>query len=112
MLTFVSSGRKTHRGLLQPGKQQAETFTTLREEVATRWNSTYAMLVTILKNQKILQCVFLDDSFEESTQSFLPTLSEFCSTRLLCSLLAPFADTTNLFEGEAYITASLGHAVV
>ena len=77
-----------------------------------KWNSSYAILESILKNQKILQRVFVDDSFEENGQSLLAAVSEFRSIRLLCSLLAPFADTTNLFEGETYITASLGHALV
>ena len=39
-------------------------------------------------------------------------VSEYHSIHLLCSLLAPFADATNLSEGKTYFTASLGHAVV
>ena len=112
LVTFVNSTTKTHKLLVEAGKQQSETFTALRQEVATRWISSYAMLESILKNQKILQCVFLDDSFEEKRQSLLPTVSEFRSIPLLCSLLAPCADATNLVEVETYITASLGHAVV
>ena len=88
-----------------------QTFTTLKRGVATRWNSSYAVLESILKNQKILQLVFLDESFEENMQSLLPKVSQFHSIRLPCSPLAPFADATNLLEGETYITASLGLAV-
>ena len=84
---FVNSSTKTHKLLVQAGKQQSETVTTLKQEVATHWNSSYAMLESILKNQNILQYVFLEDSFEENRQSLLPTVSEFGSICLLCSLL-------------------------
>ena len=75
LVTFLNSSTKTHKLLVDAGKQQSETFTALKQEVTTRWNSSYAMLESILKNQKILQRVFLDDSFEENRQSLLPTAS-------------------------------------
>ena len=109
---FVSSSTRTHKLLMEAGKQQSETYTALKQEVATQWNSSYAMLENILKNQKILLCVFLNDSFEENNQCLLPTASEFRSNCLLCSLLAPFADATKLLEGETYITGSFGQAVL
>ena len=112
LVKFLNSSTKTHKRLVEAGKQQSETLTTLKRVVPTGWNSSYATLESILKNQKILQRVLLDDSFEESRQSLPPTVSDFCSIRLLCSLLAPFADATNLLEGETCITASLGHAVL
>ena len=112
LVTFVNSSAKTHKLLVEAGKQQSQTFSTLKQEVATRKKSSYAMLESIIKNQKILQRVFPYDSFEQNRQCLLPTVSEFRSIYFVCSLLAPFADATNLFEGETYITASLGHAVV
>ena len=112
ILTFVNSTTKAQKLFVQAGKQQSETFTTLKQEVTTRWNSSYAMLERILKNQKILGSAFPDNSFEQTRQSLVPTVSEFSSTRWLCSLLAPFAYCTNLLEGETYITARLGTAVV
>ena len=112
LVTFVNSRMKTQKIFFEAGKQQSETFTTLKQEVATRLISSYVMLESILNNQKILQRVFLDNSFEENRQSLLPMVSEFCSILLLCSLLAALPNATNLLEGEIYITTSLGHAVV
>ena len=109
---FVNSSTRTHKLLMEADKHQSGTYTTLKQELATQWNSSYAMLENVLKNQKILQCVFLNDSFEENNQCLLPTASEFRSNCLLCSLLAPFGDATNLLEGETYITGSLGQAVL
>ena len=112
LVTFVNSGTKTHKLLVEAGKQHSETYTTLKQDVATRWNSSYAMLESILKSPKTLPCDFLDDSFEENRQSLLPKVNKFRSICLLCSVLAPFADATNRWEGETYIIASFGHAVV
>ena len=86
-MTFVHYSANTHKLLVEANKQQSETYTTLKQEVTTGWNSSYAILESILKNQKILQHVFLDDSFEENRQSLLPTMSDFAvygSMQLIC----------------------------
>ena len=62
-MAFVDFNLKTHKLLVEAGRQHSETFSTLKQKVVTHWNSSYAMLERVLKNQKILHTVFRDNSF-------------------------------------------------
>ena len=70
------------------------------------------MMDSILRNQKTFQSFLWNDSFDDTRRRLLPTQFELQSLRLLCALLAPFLDATNVIEGQTYVTASMTHRIV
>lgn len=75
----------------------------LRQDVVTRWNSTYLMLECAIK-QKVSFCTLsvLDTNF-----TTCPSEEEWSLVERITKFLKPFYDITTLFSGYRYPTANL-----
>ena len=112
LVFFVNSTTKTHKLLVAAARHQGNMFLALKQDVSTQRNSSHRTMDSILRKQKTFQNVFWNNSFDDTRRSRLPTESELLSLRLLCALLAPFLDATNVIEGNTYLTASMAHGIV
>ena len=72
-------------------------------DVTTWWNSTYLMLSWVLYYKEAFRNLA---EIETSYQS-LPTESKWLRTELICGLLHPFDQMTNLISGSSYPTSNL-----
>ncbi|XP_044481225.1 zinc finger BED domain-containing protein RICESLEEPER 1-like [Mangifera indica] len=71
-------------------------------DCATRWNSTYKMLVTALQFKE----VFLRFMLVESSYIYCPTREEWERLEVVCDFLEIFDDITKLISGSQYTTAN------
>uniref|UniRef100_A0A1J3ESW8 Putative AC transposase n=4 Tax=Noccaea caerulescens TaxID=107243 RepID=A0A1J3ESW8_NOCCA len=72
-------------------------------DVATRWNSTYEMLVRAVKFRKAFENLA---SYDPSYKS-LPSEEEWNRGEKICDILKPFYVITNLFSGSKYPTSNV-----
>ncbi|KAK2658238.1 hypothetical protein Ddye_004771 [Dipteronia dyeriana] len=72
----------------------------LRQDVHTRWNSTYLMLDSVIYYR--LACTALE--LADSNYKHCPSESEWEKVEKLCKFLRHFYDTTNLFSETKYPT--------
>ncbi|CAA7014072.1 unnamed protein product [Microthlaspi erraticum] len=102
-VTYVKSsqGRKEafHACALREGFKKSG----LSLDVATRWNSTYEMLVRALKFRKAFEYLSVYDLNYKS----LPSEEEWNRGEKLCEFLKPFYVITNLFSGSKYPTSNV-----
>ena len=75
----------------------------LRQDVPTRWNSTFIMLDSAIYYRKAFEILALDDSNYKSCPSAL----EWDIIERICVFLGVFYDVTNVFSGTKYPTANL-----
>ncbi|KAK2653795.1 hypothetical protein Ddye_013651 [Dipteronia dyeriana] len=75
----------------------------LRQDVPTRWNSTYLMLDSAIYYRLAWTALELADS----NYKHCPSESEWENVEKLCKFLRHFYDTTNLFSGTKYPTSNL-----
>jgi len=75
-------------------------------ECVTRWDSTYKMLATLLRQQQAI-CAVLLDSEKHSDKDLMPASQEFTVAEELLAILKPFNDTTEVVGGERYPTLSI-----
>lgn len=80
-----------------------ETSAGLSLDVSTRWNSTYLMLQSALKYQR----VFASLSFHDDNYKVCPSEEEWKRAEKICAFLLPFYETTNLISGTSYPTSNL-----
>ncbi|XP_044473984.1 zinc finger BED domain-containing protein RICESLEEPER 2-like [Mangifera indica] len=71
-------------------------------DCATRWNSTYKMLVIALQFRE----VFLRFMLVESSYIYCPTREEWERLEVVCDFLEIFDDITKLISGSQYTTAN------
>ncbi|XP_044500228.1 zinc finger BED domain-containing protein RICESLEEPER 2-like [Mangifera indica] len=71
-------------------------------DCATRWNSTYKMLMTALQFRE----VFLRFMFVESSYIYCPTREEWERLEVVCDFLEIFDDITKLISGSQYTTVN------
>lgn len=75
----------------------------LRQDVSTRWNSTFLMLDSALFYKKaLLQLAKTDANFVHC-----PTLEEWSKIEKICKFLKVFYEVTLAFSGSKYPTANL-----
>ncbi|XP_072951776.1 zinc finger BED domain-containing protein RICESLEEPER 1-like [Typha angustifolia] len=75
----------------------------LRQDVPTRWNSTYLML-----DSAIIYCrAFLHLQLSDSNYKYCPSQEEWGKAEKICKFLKLFYDVTSLFSGSIYPTANL-----
>ena len=74
-------------------------------DVATRWNSTYIMLIRALKYRAMLQRYFLE--IDGAASKYYLAYDEWDKIENICHLLEPFYEITNLFSGSEYPTTNL-----
>ncbi|KAK2655446.1 hypothetical protein Ddye_008498 [Dipteronia dyeriana] len=72
----------------------------LRQDVPTRWNSTYLMLDSAIYYRLAWTALELANS----NYKYCPSESEWENVEKLCKFLRHFYDTTNLFLGTKYPT--------
>ena len=72
-------------------------------DVSTRWNSTFLMLSRAIKFKAALGNLA---DVEPSYVSFL-SYSEWRRAEVICELLKPFSEITNLISGSSYPTSNL-----
>jgi hypothetical protein len=77
----------------------------LIQDVPTRWNSTFAMLSSIVVNEAPLKVLNLDPE-NDTIHGYVPTSQEFEFIKELCTLLKPLKDLTKLLSGTNYVTIS------
>ncbi|XP_042018987.1 zinc finger BED domain-containing protein RICESLEEPER 2-like [Salvia splendens] len=75
----------------------------LRQDVTTRWNSTFFMLDNALYYKKAFMHFQLCDSNYKSC----PSLEEWVKIEKICGFLSLFYDVSNLFSGSSYPTYNL-----
>ena len=77
-------------------------FCKLSQDVSTRWNSTYLMIESILRNQEPLLDIFHDRDYKQAKLSE----QEFSILDQVHSILKPFKELTDLISGSKYVTAT------
>ena len=70
------------------------------------------MAKSVLSHIQPLREVFKDNSMEEEHQQLLTTASEICILRFLIGDLQPFAEATDILEGESYLTSNVAHVLI
>ena len=70
------------------------------------------MAKSVLAHIQTLREVFNDDSMEEEYQRLLPTASKIRVLRFLIGVLQPFAEATDILEGESYLTYNVAHVLI
>ena len=70
------------------------------------------MAKSVLAHIQTLRELFNDDSMEEEYQQLLPTASEIRVLRFLIGVLQPFAEATDILEGESYLTSNAAHVLI
>ncbi|XP_039118096.1 zinc finger BED domain-containing protein RICESLEEPER 2-like [Dioscorea cayenensis subsp. rotundata] len=75
----------------------------LRQDVSTRWNSTYLMLESALHYRD----AFIHLSLSDSNYLHCPTLEEWNQIENMVKFLKVFYDVTNIFSGTLYPTSNL-----
>jgi len=72
-------------------------------DVPTRWNSTYLMIKSSLKYQRVFWILYLvDESYK-----YCPLEEEWERAGKNCRFLLPFHDITNLIYAISYLTSNL-----
>ncbi|XP_019096310.1 PREDICTED: zinc finger BED domain-containing protein RICESLEEPER 2-like [Camelina sativa] len=75
----------------------------LSQDVPTRWNSTYEMLVRALKFKE----AFVSLKWFDNNYKTLPSDDEWNRGEKICELLKPFSDITTHFSGSKYPTSNV-----
>ena len=75
----------------------------LRQDVPTRWNSTYLMLSSALYYRRAFNHLRLTDT----NFTYCPSVDEWGQVEKICKFLEIFYETTTLFSGVKYPTANL-----
>ncbi|KAL5714914.1 hypothetical protein ACHQM5_016815 [Ranunculus cassubicifolius] len=75
----------------------------LRQDVSTRWDSTYYMLVGAIFYKR----AFMHLSLSDPNYVHCPTQEEWVKVEKICEFLGLFANVTNLFSGTLYPTSNL-----
>ena len=70
------------------------------------------MAKSLLAHVQTLREVFNDDSMEEKHQQLVPAASEICVLRFLIGVLQPFAEATDILDGESYLTSNVAHVLI
>jgi len=78
-------------------------FTTIKCDVPTRWNSSYIMIDSLIKNKNILTKV---------TSTNILKLKEWNELVTIKSLLEPFYDLTKIVSASKYPTIGLAYSVI
>lgn len=79
-------------------------FCKLYQDVSTRWNSTYTMIESVLRNQEPLLDVLHYDR-EVKLANKLEE-ADFAILKQLSIVLKPFKELTDLLRGSRYVTAT------
>ncbi|KAJ0825565.1 putative transcription factor/ chromatin remodeling BED-type(Zn) family [Helianthus annuus] len=75
----------------------------VRQDIVTRWNSTYLMLDCALAYRRAYtRLALVDSSFQTS-----PSEEEWVRVEIITRLLKPFYEITTLFSGSSYPTLNL-----
>ncbi|KAM0058901.1 putative transcription factor/ chromatin remodeling BED-type(Zn) family [Helianthus debilis subsp. tardiflorus] len=75
----------------------------VRQDIVTRWNSTYLMLHCALAYRRAYtRLALVDSSFQTS-----PSEEEWVRVEIITRLLKPFYEITTLFSGSSYPTSNL-----
>ncbi|KAL5706065.1 hypothetical protein ACHQM5_024276 [Ranunculus cassubicifolius] len=75
----------------------------LRQDVATRWDSTFYMLESAVFYKR----AFMHLSLTDSNYKDCPTREEWVKVEKICEYLGLFANVTKLFSGTLYPTSNL-----
>ena len=75
----------------------------LRQNVTTRWNSTFLMLDNTVYYKK----AFMHFQLCDSNYKFFPSLEEWNKIEKIHGFLSLFYDVSNLFSGSSYTTSNL-----
>ncbi|XP_021985822.2 zinc finger BED domain-containing protein RICESLEEPER 2-like [Helianthus annuus] len=75
----------------------------VRQDIVTRWNSTYLMLDCALAYQRAYTRLALVDSVFKTS----PSEEEWARVEIITRLLKPFYEITTLFSGSSYPTSNL-----
>ncbi|KAJ8631852.1 hypothetical protein MRB53_025175 [Persea americana] len=84
-------------------------------DVTTRWNSTFLMLETAAKFEKVFdRMIDDDDKFKKELEDVggPPTFEDWEDCRLLTTILQKFYDATTKLSGTSYVTSHLYFSVV
>ena len=76
----------------------------LIRDVKTRWNSTYSMLETFLKNKAIINAII---SLNKDFENYSLTENQWKEIDLMCDFLRPFYEFTVEMSGSEYPTLGM-----
>jgi hypothetical protein len=79
------------------------TYSTIKCNIETRWNSSFIMINSILNNKLILEKVTCTNIFNNKEWEELNTIR---------SLLKPFYELTNIVSGSKYPTIGLSYSTI
>lgn len=79
--------------------------TKLVQDINTRWNSTFDMLDSVLKNKDAIKLLALEPE-NKAIKDSVPTDVEFDMLNELCDLLFPLKNLTVMLSGQKYCTIS------
>ena len=94
---------KSSNILRQKQKDLHHPELSLSQDVATRWNSAYYMLESILKQQQPVFATLL----EVHKADLIPTNAEITCMEIFLDVLKPFVEITESVGGEKWVTLSL-----
>jgi hypothetical protein len=94
--------------LLAVNKKSLDSRKELKQDVPTRWNSTYLMLETVIHYRSAFSYLEMIDS----NYKHCPTAPEWEQATHICCFLAPFYHATCEFSGTKYPTANLYFPVI
>ena len=80
-----------------------DSYRGLRQDVPTRWNSTYQMLDSALFYKK----AFMHLQKTDANFIHCPNVDEWCRIERICKFLKVFYDVTCAFSGSKYPTSNL-----
>lgn len=90
------------KNLYDIAQSKNEQYYALIMDICTRWNSTYLMLESYIKNELILKSL--------SATNILVS-NEWDEIKLITKLIKPFYDITNLVSGTTYPTFAYSYAL-
>jgi hypothetical protein len=106
---YVRGSQMRKQNFLQAvNKMSLDSRNGLKQDVPTRWNSTYLMLETVIDYRSAFSYLEMIDS----NYKHCPTAPEWEKATHICYFLAPFFHATCEFSGTKYPTANLYFSVI
>ena len=102
IVTFFNSSSQATAKLKEKTKARLGVALTVKQDVCTRWWSTFSMCERLLRMKNVLTVMYLDGDIR-----LCLTEEQWVIVKDLTVLLKPFMVAQKLLEGQSYVTISL-----